>query len=223
MSGFTRFERLLASCYENFFWHQCAVQHPYKAAERHWPHFKGILCGSYLLCRHEETKEANLLSAVKGVDVYPQNRPADGNDGGERARKPRDEARLEFHSDQGATDLIALLSITKAKEGGESKWVSSVAIHNELLRRGRKVKFWDCQCQNIGLVKTIYCLNTVKRRPTFIRDDRNPDLSINCWAINDSLMQGIRMSWRLKDCKQCIWLLLYMACFVLQEVTMKSG
>jgi len=46
---------------------------------------------------------------------------------------------LEFHSDQGATDLIALLSISAAKEGGESLLVSAIAIHNELLRRGRKV------------------------------------------------------------------------------------
>ena len=46
---------------------------------------------------------------------------------------------LPFHSDQGATDLIALLSVTAAPKGGESKWVSSLAIHNELLRQGRKV------------------------------------------------------------------------------------
>ena len=49
------------------------------------------------------------------------------------------QSRLAFHSDQGATDLIALLSITAAPKGGESKWVSAIAIHNELLRRGRKV------------------------------------------------------------------------------------
>ena len=76
------------------------------------------------------------VCAVKGIDVYPQIENTDFND---KARKALDEARLEFHSDQGATDLIALLSINKAKEGGESKWVSAVAIHNELLRRGREV------------------------------------------------------------------------------------
>ena len=48
-------------------------------------------------------------------------------------------SRLAFHTDQGATDLIALLSVTAAPEGGESKWASAVAIHNELLCRGRKV------------------------------------------------------------------------------------
>lgn len=35
----------------------------------------------------------------------------------ERAGKPFDLKRLVFHSDQGATDLIAMLSISKAKEG----------------------------------------------------------------------------------------------------------
>ncbi|KAK9813596.1 hypothetical protein WJX73_009365 [Symbiochloris irregularis] len=57
---------------------------------------------------------------------------------GENVPRQRDTSRLAFHSDQGATDLIALVSINKAKSGGESKWVSGVAIHNELLRRGRK-------------------------------------------------------------------------------------
>ncbi|KAL3155553.1 hypothetical protein ABBQ38_011107 [Trebouxia sp. C0009 RCD-2024] len=49
-----------------------------------------------------------------------------------------DKSRLAFHTDQGATDLIALLSLSAAPEGGHSKWVSAIAIHNELLRRGRK-------------------------------------------------------------------------------------
>ena len=52
---------------------------------------------------------------------------------------------LPFHSDQGATDLIALLSVTAAPRGGESKWVSSIAIHNELLRQGRKVRWLTFQ------------------------------------------------------------------------------
>ena len=56
------------------------------------------------------------------------------------------QSRLAFHTDQGATDLIALLSISAAPEGGESKWVSAVAIHNELLRRGRKVSS-TCPCK----------------------------------------------------------------------------
>ena len=59
---------------------------------------------------------------------------------GEKEKKDTPQlTRLAFHSDQGATDLIALLSLANAKSGGESKWVSGLAIHNELLRRGRKV------------------------------------------------------------------------------------
>lgn len=71
--------------------------------------------------------------------------------------RQRDTTRLAFHSDQGATDLIALLSLTNAKSGGESKWVSGLAIHNELLRRGRKVCFasfssscWEKTCACIA-------------------------------------------------------------------------
>lgn len=66
-----------------------------------------------------------------------------------------DKSRLAFHTDQGATDLIALLSISAAPQGGESKWVSAVAIHNELLRRGRQVTRFSlvelsvcCLCPN---------------------------------------------------------------------------
>lgn len=67
--------------------------------------------------------------------------------------------RLAFHSDQGATDLIALLSIGAAKEGGESKWVSSIAIHNELLRRGRKVRCCVCTYHTLyGMTSNKGCI-----------------------------------------------------------------
>lgn len=81
----------------------------------------------------------HIFCAVKGKEVYPQGQ---GADGGEAGKKGRDETRLEFHNDQGATDLIALLSVNKAKLGGESKFVSAVSVHNELLRRGRKVSHY---------------------------------------------------------------------------------
>lgn len=83
-----------------------------------------------------------LWSAVRSADVYPGGKKDDfekGDNSKGPFEKVANERRLEFHSDQGATDLIALLSVNKAKSGGESKWVSAVAIHNELLRRGRKV------------------------------------------------------------------------------------
>jgi hypothetical protein len=37
------------------------------------------------------------------------------------------------------SDFVALLCIRDAKAGGLTLWASSVAVHNELLRRGRKV------------------------------------------------------------------------------------
>ncbi|KAK9809629.1 hypothetical protein WJX73_008948 [Symbiochloris irregularis] len=67
---------------------------------------------------------------------YPPPPAASGQEN--QKKREVDLARLAFHSDQAATDLVALLSVTAAKQGGESKWVSGIAIHNELLRRGRK-------------------------------------------------------------------------------------
>ena len=41
------------------------------------------------------------------------------------------------HTD--SADMVALLSLRLSKEGGLSSWSSSVSVHNELLRLGRKV------------------------------------------------------------------------------------
>ena len=41
------------------------------------------------------------------------------------------------HTD--SADMVALLSLRLSKEGGLSSWASSVSVHNELLRLGRKV------------------------------------------------------------------------------------
>jgi hypothetical protein len=43
-------------------------------------------------------------------------------------------------SDQFCIDIVGMLSIGKALQGGDSRWVSSITIHNELLRRGRQVR-----------------------------------------------------------------------------------
>lgn len=43
-----------------------------------------------------------------------------------------------MHTDSSA-DIVALLSLRLAKEGGLSSWSSSVSVHNELLKLGRKV------------------------------------------------------------------------------------
>lgn len=42
-----------------------------------------------------------------------------------------------IHTD--SADMVALLSLRLSKEGGLSSWSSSVSVHNELLRLGRKV------------------------------------------------------------------------------------
>ena len=43
-------------------------------------------------------------------------------------------------SDQFCIDIVGMLSIGKALQGGDSRWVSSITIHNELLRRGCQVR-----------------------------------------------------------------------------------
>lgn len=42
-----------------------------------------------------------------------------------------------MHTD--SADIVALLSLKLSKEGGLSSWSSSVSVHNELLKLGRKV------------------------------------------------------------------------------------
>lgn len=48
-------------------------------------------------------------------------------------RGSKTNAGLQFHSDR--CDIVGLLCVRKAREGGASRIVSSVAIHNEILRR----------------------------------------------------------------------------------------
>ncbi|KAK9863979.1 hypothetical protein WJX84_007599 [Apatococcus fuscideae] len=111
------------------------------------------------------------------VKVNPRHpRPAagrsgvDGNSEGAKdftTGKEGDKNRefLPFHSDQGATDLIALLSVTAAPKGGESKWVSSIAIHNELLRQGRKDLVEALSVKNSWFIPRKYDQATWERSP----------------------------------------------------------
>ena len=101
------------------------------------------------------------FAAVKQNPKHPKPAPSQHyaeiySDGNELAAKTNvDRDFLPFHSDQGATDLIALLSVTAAPKGGESKWVSSIAIHNELLRQGRKVMLSTLPLVKPGLKRKI--------------------------------------------------------------------
>lgn len=44
-----------------------------------------------------------------------------------------------IHTD--SADMVALLSLHAGLQGGLSSWASSVSVHNELLRLGRRVRF----------------------------------------------------------------------------------
>ncbi len=44
------------------------------------------------------------------------------------------------------SDIVALLCIRDALAGGLTLWASSVAVHNELLRRGRRVRAPTLPC-----------------------------------------------------------------------------
>lgn len=43
-----------------------------------------------------------------------------------------------YHTDN--SDTVALLCLHDAEDGGITNWTSSLAVHNALLRRGRKVR-----------------------------------------------------------------------------------
>lgn len=55
-----------------------------------------------------------------------------------------------MHTD--SADMVALLSLRLAREGGLSSWASSVSVHNELLRLGRKVPLLLSVCLKEGLM-----------------------------------------------------------------------
>lgn len=54
-----------------------------------------------------------------------------------------------MHTD--SADIVALLSLKLSKEGGLSSWSSSVSVHNELLKLGRKVPHCLCLAQDTCL------------------------------------------------------------------------
>lgn len=80
--------------------------------------------GAYLGTALSQSKTGEMLGVVKDFQYGLENTQRRGfktNDG------------LQFHSDR--CDLVGLLCVRKAKEGGASRIVSAVAIHNEILRR----------------------------------------------------------------------------------------
>jgi hypothetical protein len=80
--------------------------------------------GTYLGVGLSQSKQGDYLGEVTDLDV--QMGAADG-------RGYRSKGLSRFHFDR--CDVVGLLCILRAKQGGESRVVSSAAVHNEILRR----------------------------------------------------------------------------------------
>lgn len=80
--------------------------------------------GTYLGTGLSQSKRGDYLGEVTDLNV----RMEDGD-----ARAYRSKGISRFHFDR--CDVVGLLCIRRAKEGGESRVVSSSAVHNEILRR----------------------------------------------------------------------------------------
>lgn len=80
--------------------------------------------GAYLGAALSQNKAGELLGVVKDFQYglgTTEKRGFQTNEG------------LQFHSDR--SDVVGLLCVRKAKEGGASRIVSAAAVHNEILRR----------------------------------------------------------------------------------------
>jgi len=80
--------------------------------------------GTHLGTAVSQSKVGELLGEVRDIGV----RMGEPTSRGYRSRE-----QLRFHTDR--CDVVGLLCVRKAKSGGLSRIVSSVAIHNEILRR----------------------------------------------------------------------------------------
>ena len=80
--------------------------------------------GAYLGIPVSQSKKGELLGEVRDLGVKL---------GTPTSRGYRTKEHLRFHTDLG--DLVLLLCVHKAKSGGLSRVVSSVAVHNEIMRR----------------------------------------------------------------------------------------
>ncbi len=79
----------------------------------------------------------------QGVQLYGETRDAAGNEflsSGARTLSP---GQLRFHTDR--CDVVGLLCVRQAMEGGVSKLASSAAVYNEILRRRPDLHALLCQ------------------------------------------------------------------------------
>ena len=80
--------------------------------------------GAHLGIPVSQSKKGELLGEVRDIGVKL---------GTPTSRGYRSNEHLRFHTD--LADLVLLLCVQKAKSGGLSRVVSSVAVHNEIMRR----------------------------------------------------------------------------------------
>ncbi len=80
--------------------------------------------GTYLGAAVSQNKNGEMLGVVKDFQEAYTNTTRRGS---------KTSAMLQFHSDR--CDVVGLLCVRKAKEGGASRIVSAVTMHNEIMRR----------------------------------------------------------------------------------------
>ena len=81
--------------------------------------------GTYLGRAVSQNPQGHVLGHVKDIGV-------DADDPNKRGYQSRDD--LPFHTDIGA-DMVVLLCLRPAKSGGQSRLVSAITVHNEMLKR----------------------------------------------------------------------------------------
>ena len=142
-------------------------------------------------------KQGSLISHIK---VAPGAKFVQGGSDGKSAQQGH-ATNLEFdwHTDAQA-DVLGLLCISQAKSGGVSGWSSALAVHNEMLRRGRgdlvaclagpgwyrdrtkyqDVRPGDCPCGRCPCSTTTRAASACTSTPATPAPARSSGLS--CWA-----------------------------------------
>lgn len=99
---------------------------------------KGNLVSHVKLHYNEDfgEKEAAAAKAAAAAGLKVQHGGPDGLGKNAHMKGHANNLEFDWHTD-GQADILALLCVAQAKEGGVSGWSSTIAVHNEMLRRGR--------------------------------------------------------------------------------------
>ncbi|GAB4822232.1 hypothetical protein N2152v2_009278 [Parachlorella kessleri] len=92
-----------------------------------WPHADTVLAywglGLYWGRAVSNNKQGHLIGHIKDIGHDPKN---------PNTRLYATSAAQPYHND--AEDIVALLCLKNAKEGGLSSWTSSISVHNDIVR-----------------------------------------------------------------------------------------